>query len=58
MACGPQDLVEFTIYIYMGFYTTWRLLSWNEYSIVLGLFTKRPKNLFHHWNSLGCETKE
>ena len=30
----------------MGFYTTWRLLSWNEYSIVLGLFTKRPKNLF------------
>ena len=26
-----------------GFYTTWRLLSWNRYLIVLGLVTKRPK---------------
>ena len=30
-------------YNIMGFYTTWRLLSWNRYLIVLGLVTKRPK---------------
>ena len=36
-----------------GFYTTWRLLSWNDHSTVLELFTKRPKNRLlnekHHW---------
>jgi hypothetical protein len=35
--------------IFKGFYTTWRLLSWNFYSRVLGYLTKRPKNRLLNW---------